>query len=53
MKNLLWTIIPMCIVGGILGIITNKRKQEDERMMKESMDQVKNFWKDTMGQGEG
>lgn len=28
MKKLLWTIIPMCIVGGILEIINNKRNKK-------------------------
>ena len=50
MKNLLWTIIPMCIVGVILGVMTSKRQQEDERMMKESMASIDNFVKDAMEQ---
>lgn len=50
MKNLLWTIVPMCIVGVALGIMTNKRQQEDERMMKESMASINNFVEDAMEQ---
>lgn len=51
MKNLLWTVIPMCIVGIVLGVITNKRQQEDKRIMEESMASIENFVEDAMKKG--
>ena len=51
MKNLLWTIIPMCIVGIALSIMTNKRQQEGKRMMEESMASIENFVEDAMKKG--
>lgn len=48
MKNLLWTVIPMCIVGIVLGVITNKRQQEDRRMTEESLASIDNFVDDAM-----
>ena len=51
MKNLLWTVIPMCIVGIALGIMTNKRQEEDQRMTEESMASIENFVDDAMKKG--
>lgn len=48
MKKLLWTVIPMCIVGIVLEVINNKRQQEDRRMTEELLASIDNFVEDAM-----